>query len=99
MTTVHGFNTLGKLYIAEWGSERTSDSKDLRSDHVLRTLAHELHHFSVSKGEVGWDLEEIETVSVYVFVQMKNVRKMYNGTKTFFFSKIAKEMQRSQEAE
>ncbi|KAI8143646.1 box H/ACA snoRNP assembly protein Shq1 [Fennellomyces sp. T-0311] len=37
------------------------------SDHVLRTLAHELHHFSVSKNEIGWDLEEIETVSVYVF--------------------------------
>ncbi|KAI9490919.1 SHQ1 protein-domain-containing protein [Zychaea mexicana] len=33
------------------------------SDHVLRTLAHELHHFSVSKSEIGWDLEEIETIA------------------------------------
>ncbi|KAG2223282.1 hypothetical protein INT45_007008 [Circinella minor] len=33
------------------------------SDHVLRTLAHELHHFSINKNEIGWDLEEIEVVS------------------------------------
>ncbi|KAI8336910.1 SHQ1 protein-domain-containing protein [Blakeslea trispora] len=35
------------------------------SDHVLRTLAHELHHFTLSKGELGWDLEELEEVYRY----------------------------------
>ncbi|KAI9323621.1 SHQ1 protein-domain-containing protein [Dichotomocladium elegans] len=33
------------------------------SDHVIRTLAHELHHFTVSKDDIGWDLEELETIA------------------------------------
>ncbi|KAJ8660463.1 hypothetical protein O0I10_003921 [Lichtheimia ornata] len=33
------------------------------SDHVLRTLAHELHHFTVNKSDIGWDLEDIETIA------------------------------------
>ncbi|KAI9253810.1 SHQ1 protein-domain-containing protein [Phascolomyces articulosus] len=33
------------------------------SDHVLRTLAHELHHFSITKNEIEWELEEIENIA------------------------------------
>ncbi|KAI8881454.1 SHQ1-domain-containing protein [Backusella circina FSU 941] len=33
------------------------------SDNVLRTLAHELHHFVVKKEETGWELEELEEVA------------------------------------
>lgn len=33
------------------------------SDNVLRTLAHELHHFQVKKDELGWDLEELEEIA------------------------------------
>lgn len=33
------------------------------SDNVLRTLAHELHHFKVEKNELGWDLEELEQIA------------------------------------
>ncbi|KAG0174705.1 Hsp90 cochaperone shq1 [Apophysomyces sp. BC1034] len=33
------------------------------SDHVIRTLAHELHHFTVDKSEIGWDLEELENLA------------------------------------
>ncbi|RUS24233.1 SHQ1 protein-domain-containing protein [Jimgerdemannia flammicorona] len=30
------------------------------SDKVVRTLAHELHYFSMAKGEMGWYLEDLE---------------------------------------
>lgn len=30
---------------------------------MLRTLAHELHHFQVKKDELGWDLEELEEIA------------------------------------
>ncbi|KAG1054008.1 hypothetical protein G6F43_003961 [Rhizopus delemar] len=33
------------------------------NDNVLRTLAHELHHFKMNKTELGWDLEEIEEIA------------------------------------
>lgn len=33
------------------------------SDNVLRTLAHELHHFQVKKSELGWNLEELEDIA------------------------------------
>ncbi|KAL7327283.1 hypothetical protein PS15p_209499 [Mucor circinelloides] len=33
------------------------------NDNVLRTLAHELHHFQVKKDELGWDLEELEEIA------------------------------------
>jgi hypothetical protein len=31
---------------------------------VLRTLAHELHHFTLTKKDIEWDLEELEEVRV-----------------------------------
>lgn len=37
------------------------------SDHVLRTLAHELHHFSISKAELELDLDELEMVRAVTF--------------------------------
>ncbi|KAF7725986.1 Hsp90 cochaperone shq1 [Apophysomyces ossiformis] len=33
------------------------------SDHVIRTLAHELHHFVIDKSEIGWDLPELEKIA------------------------------------
>ncbi|OAD05703.1 hypothetical protein MUCCIDRAFT_137199 [Mucor lusitanicus CBS 277.49] len=33
------------------------------NDNVLRTLAHELHHFQVKKSELGWNLEELEDIA------------------------------------
>ncbi|ORZ09506.1 box H/ACA snoRNP assembly protein Shq1 [Absidia repens] len=33
------------------------------SDAVLRTLAHELHHFALQKADIDWDLEELEEVA------------------------------------
>jgi hypothetical protein len=33
------------------------------SENVLRTLAHELHHFKVNKTDLGWDLDELEEVN------------------------------------
>ncbi|KAI8343923.1 SHQ1 protein-domain-containing protein [Chlamydoabsidia padenii] len=33
------------------------------SDAVLRTLAHELHHFTLKKKDIDWDLEELEEVA------------------------------------
>ncbi|KAG0779901.1 hypothetical protein G6F22_010374 [Rhizopus arrhizus] len=33
------------------------------NENVLRTLAHELHHFKMNKTELGWDLEEIEEIA------------------------------------
>jgi protein SHQ1 len=30
---------------------------------VLRTLAHELHHFQVNKNELGWNLQELEEIA------------------------------------
>ncbi|CAO3625191.1 unnamed protein product [Cunninghamella echinulata] len=33
------------------------------SDNVLRTLAHELHHFKINRSDIGWDLEELEEVA------------------------------------
>ncbi|KAI8979860.1 SHQ1 protein-domain-containing protein [Mycotypha africana] len=40
----------------------------LFSDNVLRTLAHELHHFNVKKNELGWDLVELEEVRFELFI-------------------------------
>jgi protein SHQ1 len=38
------------------------------SDNVLKTLAHELHHFKLPKALLDWDLEELEEVcKFYVF--------------------------------
>ncbi|CEP12527.1 hypothetical protein [Parasitella parasitica] len=33
------------------------------NDNVLKTLAHELHHFKVEKNELGWNLEELEEIA------------------------------------
>ncbi|KAG0244544.1 Hsp90 cochaperone shq1 [Actinomortierella wolfii] len=33
------------------------------SENVLRTLAHELHHFDIKKSEIGWHLEELEALA------------------------------------
>ncbi|KAI7871853.1 SHQ1 protein-domain-containing protein [Spinellus fusiger] len=33
------------------------------SDHVLRTLAHELHHFKVERNSLGWELNELEELA------------------------------------
>ncbi|KAI8393944.1 SHQ1 protein-domain-containing protein [Radiomyces spectabilis] len=33
------------------------------SDHVIRTLAHELHHFTLGKNDLGWDLVELEELA------------------------------------
>ncbi|CAO3609907.1 unnamed protein product [Cunninghamella blakesleeana] len=33
------------------------------SDNVLRTLAHELHHFKINRSDIEWDLEELEEVA------------------------------------
>ncbi|KAG0290945.1 Hsp90 cochaperone shq1 [Dissophora globulifera] len=33
------------------------------SEKVIRTLAHELHHFRVEKAEVGWHLEQLEALA------------------------------------
>lgn len=35
----------------------------LYSENVLRTLAHELHHFQVNKNELGWNLQELEEIA------------------------------------
>ncbi|ORX94063.1 SHQ1-domain-containing protein [Basidiobolus meristosporus CBS 931.73] len=34
------------------------------SDKVLRSLAHELHHFTLTKKEIGWCLEELEEIAL-----------------------------------
>lgn len=36
---------------------------NLHSESVIRTLAHELHHFKLEKSEIGWHLEELETLA------------------------------------
>ncbi|KAK5809819.1 SHQ1 protein-domain-containing protein [Linnemannia elongata] len=33
------------------------------SEKVIRTLAHELHHFKLDKSELGWHLEELEALA------------------------------------
>ena len=33
------------------------------SENVIRTLAHELHHFKLEKSDLGWHLEELETLA------------------------------------
>ncbi|KAF9951345.1 hypothetical protein BGZ65_006013 [Modicella reniformis] len=33
------------------------------SEKVIRTLAHELHHFPLNKSEIGWHLEELEALA------------------------------------
>ncbi|KAF8986487.1 Hsp90 cochaperone shq1 [Entomortierella lignicola] len=33
------------------------------SEKVIRTLAHELHHFQLEKSELGWHLEELEALA------------------------------------
>ncbi|GJJ73209.1 protein SHQ1 [Entomortierella parvispora] len=33
------------------------------SENVIRTLAHELHHFKLEKADLGWHLEELETLA------------------------------------
>ncbi|KAF9104687.1 hypothetical protein BGX29_001440 [Mortierella sp. GBA35] len=33
------------------------------SEKVIRTLAHELHHFKLEKAELGWHLEELEALA------------------------------------
>ncbi|KAF9172069.1 hypothetical protein BGX21_008302 [Mortierella sp. AD011] len=33
------------------------------SEQVIRTLAHELHHFHLEKSELGWHLEELENLA------------------------------------
>ncbi|KAF9916691.1 hypothetical protein BX616_003115 [Lobosporangium transversale] len=33
------------------------------SENVIRTLAHEIHHFDVKKEEIGWHLEELEALA------------------------------------
>ncbi|GAA5805813.1 hypothetical protein HPULCUR_011339 [Helicostylum pulchrum] len=33
------------------------------NDNVLKTLAHELHHFKLEKNELGWDIEELEQIA------------------------------------
>ncbi|KAK3811997.1 MAG: SHQ1 protein-domain-containing protein, partial [Benniella sp.] len=33
------------------------------SEKVIRTLAHELHHFQLNKSEIGWHLEELEALA------------------------------------
>ncbi|ORX55567.1 SHQ1-domain-containing protein [Hesseltinella vesiculosa] len=33
------------------------------NDHVLRTLAHELHHLKLNKEEAQWDLQELEEIA------------------------------------
>ncbi|KAF9116386.1 hypothetical protein BGX27_003069 [Mortierella sp. AM989] len=33
------------------------------SEKVIRTLAHELHHFHIEKSELGWHLEELEILA------------------------------------
>ncbi|KAF9285378.1 hypothetical protein BGZ68_003935 [Mortierella alpina] len=33
------------------------------SERVIRTLAHELHHFELEKSELGWHLEELENLA------------------------------------
>ncbi|KAF9976360.1 Hsp90 cochaperone shq1 [Actinomortierella ambigua] len=33
------------------------------SEKVLRTLAHELHHFEIQKSEIGWHLDELEALA------------------------------------
>ncbi|KAG0337742.1 Hsp90 cochaperone shq1 [Podila horticola] len=33
------------------------------SDKVIRTLAHELHHFELQKSEIGWHLDELEQLA------------------------------------
>ncbi|KAF9950412.1 hypothetical protein BGZ72_007948 [Mortierella alpina] len=33
------------------------------SERVIRTLAHELHHFELGKSELGWHLEELENLA------------------------------------
>ena len=35
----------------------------LCSERVIRTLAHELHHFELGKSELGWHLEELENLA------------------------------------
>jgi protein SHQ1 len=30
---------------------------------VLKTLAHELHHFKIEKNELGWEIEELEQIA------------------------------------
>ncbi|KAI7906889.1 uncharacterized protein BX663DRAFT_120925 [Cokeromyces recurvatus] len=36
------------------------------SENVLRTLAHELHHFKVNKSDLGWDLNELEQIAEHM---------------------------------
>ncbi|CEI99810.1 hypothetical protein RMCBS344292_13890 [Rhizopus microsporus] len=45
------------------------------SDHVLRTLAHELHHLKINKNELGWDLDEIEEVIIQKREKSKLTKK------------------------
>ncbi|KAG9293678.1 hypothetical protein G9A89_019015 [Geosiphon pyriformis] len=33
------------------------------SDVIIRSLAHELHHFNLPKSEIGWNLEELEQLA------------------------------------
>ncbi|KAF9576319.1 hypothetical protein EC968_009293 [Mortierella alpina] len=35
----------------------------IQSARVIRTLAHELHHFDLEKSELGWHLEELENLA------------------------------------
>lgn len=65
----------GKISCVIWGNI-TLIPYEL-SDHVLRTLAHELHHFTVNKSDIGWDLEDIETVSVFGKMRKVDSKKLY----------------------
>ncbi|KAI8996955.1 SHQ1 protein-domain-containing protein [Pilobolus umbonatus] len=33
------------------------------NDNVLKTLAHEIHHLTINKSEIGWELDELEEIA------------------------------------
>jgi hypothetical protein len=69
MTTVFGSNTQSKCALQK-SIQYYETNVLFFSENVLRTLAHELHHFKVEKNELGWDLEELEQIAE----QMKDMQ-------------------------
>lgn len=62
MIIVFGFNMQSKYYLFQ---ERIKNLTFFMaySENVLRTLAHELHHFKVDKNELGFDIVELEEIA------------------------------------
>lgn len=63
MITVYGFNIQSKCKVYWELSITVANIFLYYSDSVLKTLAHELHHFKIEKNELGWEIEELEQIA------------------------------------